>query len=220
MKKINILELSNEYCKEYNIPQYDSYMVLNEIKTIIENYFEKQIYLTNEEIKFVENDKKISISEALIKKIKKNLADFINMYIKNNTHLKNNYELQYSVQKCIVYKKTEHGYYLSFLDKIAFISKVDTYTLTLGEKYYLFIQKYNKDKNLYKALMNLHKVAQVIINSFFGEINRFKINVYKANNILSILYENEKPTKEEIKKMRLFFKKEKIIYNKRIIDGK
>lgn len=71
MKRINILELSNEYCKEYNIPQYDSYMVLNEIKSIIENYFEKQIYLTNEGIKFVENDKKISISEALIKKIKK-----------------------------------------------------------------------------------------------------------------------------------------------------
>lgn len=215
MKKINIIELSKEYCKAYNIPEYDNYMILSEIKTIIEDYFEKQIYLTNDAIKFVENDRKISISETLVKNIKKNLANFINSYINNNTHLKDNYELQYSVQKCIVYKKTEHGFYLSFLDKFAFISKIDTFPLVLGEKYYLFIEKYNKEKNLFKALMNHHKVAQVAIDSFFGKPNRFKINTYKANSILSILYENERPTKEEIKKMRFFFKKEKIIYNKR-----
>lgn len=220
MKGINIVELSKEYCKAYNIPEYDSYMILNEIKTIIENYFEKEIYLTNEAIKFVDNNRKISISESLVKNIKKNLIIFINSYIKNNTHLKDNYKLQFSVQKCIVYKKTEHGYYLSFLDKFAFISKIDTFQLNLGEKYYLFIEKYNKEKCLFKAIINHHKVAQVVINSFFGEINRFKINTYKANSILSILYENEKPTKEEIKKMRYFFKKEKIIYNKRIINGK
>ena len=62
--------------------------------------------------------------------------------------------------------------------------------------------------------MNHHKVAQVVIDGFFGK-NKFKINAYKANHILSILYEKEKPTKEDIKRMRIFFKKEKIIYNKR-----
>ena len=62
--------------------------------------------------------------------------------------------------------------------------------------------------------MNHHKVAQVVIDSFFGK-NKFKINTYKANYILSILYEKDKPTKEDIKRMRIFFKKEKIIYNKR-----
>jgi hypothetical protein len=214
VKKININELSKEYCKSHNIPDYDSYMVLNEIKSIIEIYFDKQIYLTNDSIKFVENDKKISISENLIKDIRKNLTSFISAYIKNNTHLKNNYDLQFSVQKCTVYKKTEHGFYLSFLDKYAFISKIETYPLVLGEKYYLFIEKYNKEKNLYKALMNHHKVAQVVIDGFFGK-NKFKINAYKANYILSLLYEKEKPTKEDIKRMRIFFKKEKIIYNKR-----
>ena len=71
MKKININELSKEYCKSHNIPDYDSYMVLNEIKSIIEIYFDKQIYLTNDSIKFVENDKKISISENLIEKVSK-----------------------------------------------------------------------------------------------------------------------------------------------------
>lgn len=215
MNKNNIIDLSKEYCKFYNIPEYDNYMILNEIKNIVEEYFKKQIYITNETIKFVENDKKVSISERLINTIKKSLVSFITIYIKSNTKLKNNYDLQYDVYKCTVYKKTEHGYYLSFLDKYAFIAKMDTYPLNLGEKYYLFIDKYNKSKNIYKAIMNHHKVAQVIINSFFGETNRFKINVYKANNILSILYEKEKPTKEEIKKMRYFFKKEKIIYNKK-----
>lgn len=214
MKKINIIELSKEYCKSYNIPEYDSFMILNEIKTIIENYFEKEIHITNDSIKFIENNRKISISEKLVKDIKKNLSSFINVYIKNNTHVKCNYELQYSVQKCTVYKKTEHGFYLSFLDKYAFISKTETYPLSLGEKYYLFIEKYNKEKNLYKALMNHHKVAQVVIDSFFGK-SKFKINAYKANYVLSILYEKEKPTKEDIKRMRIFFKKEKIIYNKR-----
>ena len=34
------------------------------------------------------------------------------------------------------------------------------------------------------------------------------------NNILTMLYGKDKPTKEEIKKIRLFFKSEKIIYNK------
>lgn len=215
MKKINIIELSNEYCKSYCIPEYDNYMILNEIKSIIEIYFDKQIYITNDSIKFVENDRKISISESLIKDIRKNLANFIRVYIKNNTHLKNNYDLQFSVQKCTVYKKTEHGFYLSFLDKYAFISKVDSHHLFLGEKYYMFIEKYNKSKNLFKAIINHHKVAQVIIDGFFG-INRFKIVTYKVNSLLSMLYDKDKPTKEEIKKIRLFFKSEKIIYNKRV----
>ena len=77
----------------------------------------------------------------------------------------------------------------------------------------MFIEKYNKNKNLFKAIVNHHKVAQVIIDGFFG-INRFKIITYKVNNILTMLYGKDKPTKEEIKKIRLFFKSEKIIYNK------
>ena len=215
MKRINIFELSNEYCKSYNIPEYDNYMILNQIKKIIENYFEKQIYITAEAIRFLENDKKISISENLIKNIRKELAGFINAYIKSNTHLKNNFELQFTIQKCTVFKKTEHGYFIAFLDKNAFISKTETHNLILGEKYYMFIDKYNKSKNIYKAIINHHKVAQVIIDSLFGKLNKFKIVAYKANYLLSMLYEKEKPTKEEIKKMRLYFKEEKIIYNKR-----
>ena len=61
--------------------------------------------------------------------------------------------------------------------------------------------------------MNHHKVAQLIIDKLLGERNRFKVNMYKTNNILSILYNIEKPSKEEIKKMRIYFKNEKIIYN-------
>ena len=98
MKKINITELSKEYCKSHNIPEYDSCMVLNEIKSIIENYFDKHIYLTNDSIKFIENDRKISISESLIKDIRKNLTRFIRGYIKNNSHLKNNYDCIFELQ--------------------------------------------------------------------------------------------------------------------------
>ena len=50
----------------------------------------------------------------------------------------------------------------------------------------MFIEKYNKNKNLFKAIVNHHKVAQVIIDGFFG-INRFKIITYKVNNILTML---------------------------------
>ncbi len=214
-KKIDIVELSMEYCKNYNIPSYDNSMILNEIKNLIENYFEKQIYMGKDAIKFIDNDRKISISEALIKYIKNGLSEFISRYIKSNTHLKHNYELQYTVQKCTVYKKTEHGYYVSFLDKYAYISKVDTITLELGEKYYLFIEKYNKSKALYKAIINNHKVAQVILCKMFGEETQFKANAYKINTLLSLIYMNEKPSKEEIKKMRIYFKTEKIIYNKK-----
>lgn len=214
-RKIDIVELSREYCKNYNIPNYDNSMILNEIKNLIEIYFNKQIYLGKDVIKFIDNDKKISISDALIKHVKNGLSEFISKYIKSNTQVKHNYDLQYTVQKCTVYKKTEHGYYVSFLDKYAYISKVDTITLELGEKYYLFIEKYNKSKELYKAIINNHKVAQVILNKMFGEKTQFKANAYKINTLLSIVYMNEKPSKEEIKKMRIYFKTEKIIYNKK-----
>lgn len=212
-KRINIVKLSQEYCKAYNIPEYDSAMILNEMKTIIEDYFEKQIYLTKNEIRFEENDKKISFSENLLKHLSNSLLDFMRRYVKSNTHEKDNYEIQYTVQKSTVYKKTEHGYYISFLDKYAFISKSETLPLELGEKYYFFIEKFNKKKGVYKAIVNHHKVAQLIIDKLLGERNRFKVNMYKTNNILSILYDIEKPSKEEIKKMRIYFKNEKIIYN-------
>ena len=50
MKKINITELSKEYCKSHNIPEYDSCMVLNEIKSIIE---EVKIFNPNEIAAFI-----------------------------------------------------------------------------------------------------------------------------------------------------------------------
>jgi hypothetical protein len=51
----------------------------------------------------------------------------------------------------------------------------------------MFIDKYNKSKNIYKAIINHHKVAQVIINSLFGKLNKFKIVYIKANYLLSML---------------------------------
>ena len=73
--------------------------------------------------------------------------------------------MQFSVQKCTVYKKTEHGFYLSFLDKYAFISKVDSYQLVLGEKYYMFIEKYNKnilDSFNYDQILQLIKREKIV----------------------------------------------------------
>lgn len=213
--KINIIEISNEYCKEHSIPQYDSFIIINEVKSIIEDYFNKQIYITKSAVRFLESDKKITISDRLIKKIKQELSNFIKKYIENNSKISSNYKLQYSVQICTVYKKTEHGYYVSFLDKYGFVDKNEVGVLMLGEKYYLFIEKYNNRKKIYKVIQNHHKVGQIILDRMFKLDCRFKVNKYKTNSLLSFLYKGERPTKDDIKRIRLYFKKEKIIYNKK-----
>lgn len=141
------MNLSREYCKSYNIPEYDNIIILNQIKETIENYFNKTVYFSKKDIRFIENDRKVSISEKLFKLIKSKLNSFIKEYIESNTKLKDCYELQYSVQICTVFQKTEHGYYVSFLDKKGFIPKNETYTLDLGQKYYFYVEKFNKKRN-------------------------------------------------------------------------
>lgn len=213
------MEISNQYCKEHSIPKYDSFIIINEVKSIIEDYFNKQIYITDSAIRFLENDRKITISDRLIKNIKNELSFFVKKYTENNSNTNNNYKLQFTVQTCTPYRKTEHGYYISFLDKYAFIDKKTVSELKLGEKYYLFIEKYNNKKKIYKAILNHHKVGQLILNRMFKLDCRFKVNKYKANDLLSFIYEGNKPSKEEVKQIRLYFKKEKIIYNKRKENG-
>jgi hypothetical protein len=214
-EKINIIEISNVYCKEHSIPQYDSFIIINEVKSIIEDYFNKQIYITKSAVRFLETDKKITISDRLIKNIKQELSYFIKKYIENNSKINNNYKLQYSVQICTVYKKTQHGCYVSFLDKYGFVDKNAVAELKLGEKYYLFIEKYNNKKKIYKVIQNHHKVGQVILDRMFKLDCRFKVNKYKSNTLLSFLYQGDRPNKDDITRIRLYFKKEKIIYNKK-----
>jgi|GEM_PF-6165365 len=209
-----INKILQEYCNENNLSLNDSYIIVSKIKNTIEEYFSKDVAFDGGNFRFLETNKKITIGQQIEKKIKYELASFINSNIADST-IAQEMKIIGSIVSCIVIKETEHGYFAIFNGNInGYISKNSVKnTFKRGEKYFMCAKRLLSRNGIKSyTLIENNRSAQHVMNIIFKE--RYLIEKYRPGVFLSFKYNHkDKPKKEDLIKIRDYFHKEKIIFN-------
>lgn len=207
----NVVNIFYEY--SLNIGIGDEIEVLLNLKNSIEDYFGEPIYFDEEShVRFVKNDKKITFSEKLSIYVIKNLKKLKKEYLLQNRL--DPYVFLNKFVKAKVIKETKNGYFLvDKHDNNCFLAKKREYTFKTGYEDFFFCQKV---KNNILQLSFDKSVAEHTINELLGP-NTFAIYVEKwfVGKLLVISFQGNKFGNENVKRLRWYFKDEKIIYKKR-----
>ena len=214
----NIEIAIRKFCEENNIPDFDHIFILNSVVKEIGIYFNKHVYLSIDGfLRFLETDRKITISSELVKNVKKSLTSILKEY-KNSSFNSSNQQKREKITKKIfrakVIQNKEHSFILAFNNSYAYLLKKNIKKpLEIGEDYYIYINKYNSQNDIFEAFID-NRVANFLLESIFQDENKnYKTIFYQHCGILSLTYDGNKPKKEDIEKIKLFIACEKVIYN-------
>lgn len=212
IKNKNKISAFIEYMQDSGI--HDELLLYMTIKGSVESYFGKSVYISDDfEMFFSENDKKISISKELSHLLVKDLKS---MRIKNENKRENTPVFLFlnRVISAKVIKITKSGYLLvDEHDNSCFLQKSNNYSFSVGEKSYFFV--YKVEKNILKLRIN-NIVAEHVINMLLTERKAVVVDKWKKGSLLVFSYGyGDKLGKDNLNRLRYFFKNEKIIFNQR-----
>lgn len=209
----NKLNLFVEYSREIGIN--NELLVISELKQTIELYFQKQIYFDEESsVRFLEDNKKVSISKRLSMQIVKSLK-----LLKKNYILQNRPNLYKFTNKFIkgklIYKNSTGYKIVDENDNICFMPKNKSIIdMKVGSENYFFCYKV---ENGILRLKFDNSVATYIANMLTDNQYSIEVLKWKVEKLLVFSFIGEKLGKSNIEKLSFFFQKEKIIYNKKEI---
>jgi len=189
------------YCRENNLQLMT---VLQTIIDVIETYFNKKVYFDDSMTpRFVQKDKKITIS----KRLEKYIHEALNSLAENK---KIEYKVGMVINATIV-SKGLNGFFLKTIDDFDCYLNKKNANLDIGDKDYFTIYKIKKniiylrkDKKTIKFLIK--KILKIDITIIKYIPNKLIIFEYYENNKKSINH----------KLLKTYFD-EKIIYNKKVI---
>jgi hypothetical protein len=209
MPSKNNLHAYVDYCNEIFL--HEEALVISTILEIIEIYFQKQVYLDEELFpRFLESNKKITISLQLAKKIIKRLVNLKKTYTNQNKI--NKYKFLNSIIKVKVIKEIKNGYQgVDQYENKCFIPSANQFTV--GETAYLYCTAVVDD--VMKLVSNVIS-ASYVVNMITNYAFQISVQKYRKDELLVFSYSGQqKFGSENLKKLKYYFLKEKIIFNQR-----
>lgn len=207
----NKLDLFVEYSREIGIN--NEMLVISELRQTIEAYFQKQVYFdTDYSARFLEDNKKISISKKLSMQIIKDLRKLKQNYVLQNKP--NLYKFINKFVKGRVIYKNQTGYKIvDEHDNICFMpNNKSIINMSIGTENYFFC--YRVEDGVLKLRFD-NSVATYMANMATGNQYSIQVLKWRVDKLLVFSFIGEKIGKENIKKLSFFFQNEKIIYNQR-----
>lgn len=187
------------------------------LRNTVESYFNKSVYIdSNLELRFFENDKKISISKELSHLLVKSLIKIKKR--KQDASSAANYSFLNRVIIAKVIKITRNGYLLvDDYGNNCFLPRSKSYIFETGSRSYFFCHKI--ERGVLKLKVN-NAVAEYVINSLLPEKIGVFVEKWICGKLLVFSYGGKKLGRDNLNRLKYFFKEEKIIFNQRtIING-